>query len=268
MGQLHVQAACRDQLGQIAAVILDWAGTTVDHGCMAPAQVFREIFHLVGVDVTEAEAREPMGQAKKDHIRSMLAMPRIQAQWSQRYGRNPTDEDVDDLYATFLPMQKEILAKHSDVIPGVGAAIRDLRRQGQRVGSTTGYTRELMDVVEPMAEAQGYQPEVTICSDEVASGRPAPWQIYRAAESLGVFPMQRILIVDDSLAGIQAGHHAGCWTAAVSATGNAMGLSVEDLARLAPEERQARIDRITQEFLSAGAHVVVESVADLPELFR
>ena len=43
----------------IKAVIFDWAGTTVDYGSRAPAQVFVEIFHSRGVDVTTADgARE------------------------------------------------------------------------------------------------------------------------------------------------------------------------------------------------------------------
>jgi phosphonoacetaldehyde hydrolase len=254
-------------LVEIRGILVDWAGTIIDFGCMAPAQVFSEIFRSVGIDVTEAEARGPMGQAKIDHIRSMLAYPRIQELWVARFGRASTELDVEDLYETFLPLQKKILGEHSDVIPGVIDAIAWCRSRGIAIGSTTGYTRSLMDVVQPIVEQAGLGTDCIVCSDEVVAGRPAPWQIFRAAESLGIYPLQELLVIDDSIAGIQAGQHAGCWTAAVAATGNAMGLTRRDYDALSPSERRDRCDRIAREFLDAGADVVLDSVADLPELF-
>lgn len=252
--------------GEIRGICFDWAGTMVDFGCMAPAQVFAEIFRSVGIDVTEEEARGPMGQAKIDHIRSMLAYPRIEQLWTERFGRASTDLDVEDLYETFLPLQKKILAQHSDVIPGVVDAIQWCRARGIAIGSTTGYTRSLMDVVQPIAEHAGLIADCTVCSDEVAAGRPAPWQLYRAAESAGIYPMRRWLVIDDSVAGIQAGRHAGCWTAAVAATGNSMGLPQRDYDLLPADEKRSRCDAIARDFFAAGADVVLDSVAELPAL--
>lgn len=254
-------------VGEIRGILFDWAGTIVDFGCMAPAQVFAEIFRSVGIDVTEAEARGPMGQAKIDHIRSMLSYPRIQELWVARFGRASTEPDVEDLYETFLPLQKKILGEHSDVIPGVIDAIQWCRSRGIAIGSTTGYTRELMDVVQPIVERAGLVTDCIVCSDEVAAGRPAPWQVFRAAESLGIYPMQELLVIDDSIAGIQAGQHAGCWTAAVAATGNAMGLSQKAFDALPEALKRADSERIAKSFLEAGADIVLDSVADLPELF-
>ena len=56
---------------QIKLVILDWAGTVLDFGCRAPAGAFVAAFAEVGVTVSVAEARRPMGLHKKDHIREM-----------------------------------------------------------------------------------------------------------------------------------------------------------------------------------------------------
>ena len=60
--------------GELKAVILDWAGTTVDFGCFAPAGVFVEVFKRKGVEITMDEARGPMGLHKKDHIRTVAKM--------------------------------------------------------------------------------------------------------------------------------------------------------------------------------------------------
>lgn len=70
----------------IQAVLFDWAGTTVDYGSRAPVQVFVEINHRLGIEITEAEARGPMGQAKRQHIASVLALPRISQPWKEKFG--------------------------------------------------------------------------------------------------------------------------------------------------------------------------------------
>src|SRR5450756_193021 len=48
----------------LEAVLLDWAGTTMDFGCMAPARVFVEVFKRKNVPITVEEARAPMGRAQ------------------------------------------------------------------------------------------------------------------------------------------------------------------------------------------------------------
>jgi phosphonoacetaldehyde hydrolase len=267
MAVLAIQPSVREALPGVSAILLDWAGTTIDFGSLAPVQVFRQVFQSCGIEVTEPEARGPMGQAKIDHIRAMFRYDRIQLLWQERYGRPSTEEDVEDLYASFLPLQKQVLTSHAQVIPGIPEAIRVLRQRGLRIGSTTGYTRELMDVVEPLVAEQGYAPEVTICSDEVAAGRPAPWQNFRAAEGLGIYPMHRVLIVDDSVAGIQAGLQAGCWTVAVAGTGNAMGLNWDQYQSMDSTVRTAGLQRIAGQFTAAGAHLVLESAIDMPSLW-
>lgn len=250
----------------LQAVILDWAGTTVDYGSRAPTQVFVEIFRRCGIEITEAEARGPMGRGKREHIAEVARLPRVAALWRQAHGREWMECDIDALYAEFLPLQKSILASGSDVIAGVPEAIAELRRRGLKIGSTTGYTRELMEVVLPLAAAGGYSPDTVVCSDEVAVGRPAPWMNFRASRKLGVQQKNSVLVVDDTPVGIQAGVNAGAVTVAVTQTGNALGLSAEEAAALPAVELQQRLAQIEVEFLAAGAHYTIPSVADLPRL--
>jgi len=250
---------------ELKAVIFDWAGTTVDYGSLAPTMVVVEIFRRRDIDITVAEARGPMGVAKRDHIAAIAALPRVKVEWAKHYGREPTDNDVDSLYDEFLPMQKEALAgRGSQVIPGVPEAIRTLRSLGLKIGSTTGYTRELMNVVAPIAAQGGYRPDVIVCSDEVVAGRPSPLMNLRAAEQLGVSDMHSVVVVDDTAIGVAAGRNAGACTIAVSQTGNAFGLSLEEAMALAADEREAQLLAIERDFSSQGAHLVIRSVAELP----
>ncbi|MBU6175579.1 MAG: phosphonoacetaldehyde hydrolase [Planctomycetes bacterium] len=267
MNLSKTERAKRIPWGSIRAILLDWAGTTIDYGSLAPVEVVRAVFQHYGIAVTESEAREPMGQAKIDHIKAVLAMPRIASQWRSQTSAEPTDQDVQKIYKDFLLLQKEVLARYSDPIPGVPEAIAFFRSMNCKIGSTTGYTRELMEVVIPIAARGGYQPDVTICSDEVASGRPAPWSNFHAAEKLGVYPMSQIVIVDDSIAGIQAGKNAGCFSVAVSKTGNALGLPLEGVNRLEVDQLADRLLQIDRVFYESGADLVVESVEELAKLW-
>lgn len=247
----------------LTAVVLDWAGTTVDYGSRAPAIAFQEIFRREGIEVTAAEAREPMGLAKRDHIAAILRMPNVAKQWQERFDREAADEDIDRLYADFLPLQKATLADHSDVIPGVAAAIEECRQRGLKIGSSTGYTHELMEVVCPRAADQGYAPDCLVCSEDVPTGRPAPWLLYEAARQIECFPMSTIVKVDDTPVGIEAGRNAGAWTVGVTRSGNCVGLSEEEFAELSAIEQRELLEAATTRLRAAGADMIIQSVADL-----
>lgn len=251
---------------KLQAVLFDWAGTTVDYGSRAPTAVFVEIFRRRGVDVTVAEARGPMGMSKREHIAAVLALPRVTQLWNAAHGRPPVDGDVQAMYDEFLPLQLDTLSAGSELIPGAVEAIDACRRMGLKIGSTTGYTRALMEVVTPIAAAGGYVPDCVICSDDVPLGRPTPWMNFRAAEKLNVYPLSEVVAVDDTPVGIAAGLNAGCLTVAVSQTGNALGLSLAEVGNLDPQELNSRLAAIERDFLAIGAHHVIRSVAELPQL--
>lgn len=249
---------------KIRAVIFDWAGTTVDFGSLAPLYVFRELFRQQGVEITTAEAREPMGRGKLEHIAAIAAMPRVKSAWESVHGASPQDGDVQRMYQAFLPLQKETLSKHADVIPGTIETAAWLRTRGIRIGSTTGYTRELMDVLVPLARAGGFAPDDVVCVDDVPRGRPSPWMLLRAAEHLDAYPLSQVIAVDDTPVGIEAGRHAGVWTVAVAATGNALGLTAPDLAALAEGNRAERLAHARESFVAYNPDFVIDSVAELP----
>jgi phosphonoacetaldehyde hydrolase len=186
--------------------------------------------------------------------------------WNEVHGRPPVDGDVQRMYDEFLPLQLDTLSAGSDLIPGAVEAINECRRMGLKIGSTTGYTRALMEVVTPVAAAGGYVPDCVICSDDVPLGRPAPWMNFRAAEKLNVYPLSEVVVVDDTPVGIVAGLNSGCITVAVSQTGNALGLSLAEVGNLDPQVLQTRLAAIERDFFAVGANYVIGSVAELPQL--
>ena len=250
----------------ICAFILDWAGTTLDFGCHAPVVVFRKAFAELGVDVTDAEARGPMGMAKWDHLKAMLTMPTVAARFRARHGREGTDADVDAMYERFLPLQVEEVASHSTLVPGFLTLLRFLEARGTKIGSTTGYPKVVMERLVPLAKAQGYEPLCTLDATDVRHGRPKPWLIFRAMELLDASPAAQTVVVDDTPVGVRAGVAAGAFTVGVVDSANAMGLTLSDLERLkreAPNAYRERYAAVEREHLSAGASLVVPTIASL-----
>lgn len=252
-----------DKLENLRALLLDWAGTTIDHGSRAPAMVFQEVFRQRGVPITAAQARAPMGMAKRDHIATITRMPEVSQKWQSVFGRACSESDIDKMYEEFLPLQKETLRNHCEMIPGVADTVATLRAAGLRLGSSTGYTRELMEVVKAEAARQGYAPEVTLCAEDTPRGRPAPYLLWSAAMQLDVYPMWKTIAVDDTPVGVEAGRNAGCWTIGITRTGNCLGLSLEEVTALAPAECRRLCDDAARNLKDAGADYILESVADL-----
>ncbi|MEW5422556.1 phosphonoacetaldehyde hydrolase [Amorphus sp. 3PC139-8] len=253
-------------MGRFKAVVFDWAGTTIDCGSFAPMGVFVEAFAKFGVTVTIQEARGPMGMPKWDHIDAMLKAPRIAAAWEKVLGHVPTGADVDAVYKVFVPMNEEVVANYAILIPGAREAIETLRQRGLKIGSTTGYTRSIMEHVLPVAARQGYEPDNLVCADDLVEGRPGPLGMYKCFVDLGVYPPDAVIKVDDTVPGIAEGVAAGCLTVGVCLTGNEAGLTADELAA-ASEETKAEIrDRVGAKLKAAGADFVVDSVADIPEL--
>lgn len=248
--------------GPVKAVILDWAGTTVDHGSLAPVRVLQEIFADRGVPISEEEARRDMGVLKKDHIRKILFATDISTRWRRIVGNEPADEDVDTLFAEFIPRQFDCLVKYSSVIDGVAETVAILRKRGIKIGSTTGYTRAMLDLVLEPAARQGYTPDCAICPDDVGAGRPHPWMIFANAIRLQVEPLAAIVKIGDTPVDIEEGLRAGVWTIGVARTGNMVGLSAEDFSALTLADRAARVENARRQLAAAGAHEVIDAVAD------
>lgn len=243
-------------------VIFDWAGTMVDFGCMAPVRALIDAFGQEGLEIDEMAARRDMGKAKVDHVRSILGHPDVAAAWRVRHGHVPGERDIESLMARLGPLMREHAARAATLIPGARATFEQIKVAGLRVASSTGYTREMMIPVLTRAAEQGYVPDHVVCAGETLAGRPTPLMIYKACVDLGVWPLTRVVKVDDAEVGIAEGKAAGVFTVGV-ASGNSLGLSLEALDALPSEERAHRMETARRALHTAGADLVLDSVADL-----
>ena len=251
---------------KIKAVIFDWAGTTVDFGCIAPVQAFVEVFKQYGIEPTMEEVREPMGMLKIDHIRAMLKMERIRGLWIEKYGKEPGEEEALALYQIFEEKLLGILPDYSDPKPGVVETVNRLRRNGFRIGSTTGYNDKMMEIVVPAAREKGYEPDVWFSPDSTGQkGRPYPYMIFRNMEALGIKKVNRVLKVGDTVSDIKEGRNAGVWSAGIVVGSSEMGLSLDEYESLEKDERERLCRETADRFIEAGADKVFYTIQDLEE---
>jgi|SRR5579859_5621647 len=246
--------------GPVKAVILDWAGTTVDYGCCAPAKVFMQVFAQHGVDITVEQARAPMGLMKRDHIRQITHMPAVAAQWQAVQGELPCEDDIDHLYSDFIPLQLAILADYADPIPGALELAAELRQRGIKIGSTTGYDHQMMEILAPEAARRGYAPDAWVCASDVPAGRPSPWMMYANAMQLGVYPPEAVVKIGDTIPDIDEGLNAGAWAIGVTLSGNEIGLNEQEVGALPKDALAPRLEAVRQRMAAAGAHAVVDGV--------
>lgn len=252
----------RKYRGPVKAVILDWAGTTMDYGCYAPAVVFIEVFKRRGVAISIEQAREPMGAHKKVHIRNITQIPAVAKKWADIHGSTCTEDDVESMFQEFIPLQLDCLAEYADLIPETIETVKAFRKRGLKIGSTTGYTGEMMTLLLAEAKKRGYEPDVTVCATDVPAGRPEPWMCLKNAQDLQIYPMEAIVKIGDTLPDIDEGLNAGMWTIGLAKTGNEMGLTATEIDALDPNELQVKLARARKRMAQSGAHYVVDGIGD------
>ena len=254
----------RSYRGALKCAILDWAGTTMDYGEFAPAVVFIEVYKRQGVEISMQEARAPMGAHKKVHIQKISQTPAVAARWADIKGKPVAQADIDAMFAEFVPLQLDCLAEYSKLIPGTLEALADFKKRGIVTGSTTGYTRAMVDINLAEAVRQGYAPDCTVASDEVPAGRPFPYACWKNAIELQAWPAEACVKIGDTIPDVGEGLNAGMWVIGLAMTGNEVGLTEDAVKALDAQDRQRRVAAARDRLAMAGAHYVVDGIWDVP----
>lgn len=252
---------------KMEAVIFDWAGTTVDFGCFAPVQAFISAFEEFGITPTVEEVRKPMGMLKRDHIKTMMNMERIQQEWKRIHGRDFTEEDVDQVYEVSERSILKILDGYAAPKPYVLESVERLREMGIKIGSTTGYTDEMMEIVVPKARELGYAPDCWFSPNSVENmGRPYPYMIFKNLQELRVSSVKNVWKVGDTVSDIKEGIAAGVITVGVIEGSSVMALSEEQYNALSDEEKKTECEKVRKIYENAGADYVIQNMSELPKL--
>ncbi len=253
-------------MNKISCIIFDWAGTTVDYGCFAPVAAFINAFKDINITVTPAEARGPMGMTKIDHIRELFKLESVASQFAANFGKQWSEENVVEINKVFEKYLFASLSDYTTPIPGVIDVIDSLRAKGYKIGSTSGYTAAMMNVVAPAAAQKGYSPDCWFTSDGLPAGRPQPYMIYKVMTTLAVDSANEVIKVGDTISDIKEGVNAGVWSVGVILGSSEMGLSQEEVKALSPKELTVKVEEVRTRMFEAGAHYVINSMDELPAL--
>ena len=253
---------------RVEGVILDWSGTTIDRYAMAPTFAFIEVFKKFGVEITPTEARAPMGLRKDAHIEAILKMPSVIKKWEKVFGRSPDELDKEDIFEEFLPLQTKCLKNYTQLLPGVAKTSQDLQKIGVLIGVTTGFSKEMVDILLCHAKEQGFTPDAAVGGDEVLNGtRPYPNMLFKNMDLLGIANPKAVIKVDDTVSGIGEGLNAGCWSIGVSKWSSYVGVdSFEHEAQLSADELEEKRMISREKLLNSGAHYVVDDINLLPSV--
>ena len=256
--------------GKVQALILDWSGTTADAYVLAPAVVFVEVFKRQRVEISMKEARGPMGLRKDLHIKALTEVDEIKERWKDVHGNYPDQSDVDRMFADFVPLQLDCLRDYTTLLPGVAEVTQRLQKQGIKIGSTTGFVRSMVDILEEDAVKQGYKPDASVAGDEVINGaRPSPHMVFKNLDMLNITPIHSVIKVDDTVSGVGEAVNAGCWGVGVVRYSNYMNVDTADEGENLSEDEIAKRCAETRDILQrAGAHYVIDSLANIEPIIE
>ena len=253
-------------MSQIKCVIFDWAGTTVDFGSLDPVIAFQAAFEKAGIPVSSAAIRQDMGIEKHEHIAQLCQQPAIQTAWQTRYHRLPTIEDQQTLFNDFETALLKRLSEQTQLTPFVLETQANLRQQHIQIATTTGYTRPMLTLVAQQAAKLGYQPDLMCSKEDVAQGRPSPAMINHIRQTLQLPDSQAVIKVGDTVVDMLEGQNAGVITVGVLESSSLVGLSVDELAVLSPDQRTVLLDQAKQTLLANGADAVILNLSELAPL--
>jgi phosphonatase-like hydrolase len=190
----------------VALVCFDMAGTTVrDVG---------EVRHCF-----DAAARETGLMASPERLLELMGRSKrlvFEILWSEELGEGHAEltQRVDTSYAAF----RRILEHHYEttlVEPSEGCleCFDWLRSAGIPFCLTTGFYRKVTDIILRRLEWE----ILSIASDEVPKGRPAPYLIHRGMALTGAEDVRKVVTIGDTPSDLRAGRNAGCgWTLGIT----------------------------------------------------
>ena len=268
MGNQLEYVYTRGYRGRVKGLVLDWSGTTADAYVLAPAVVFVEVFSKQNVEISMTEARGPMGLRKDLHIKALTEVPEIKERWKGVHGKYPDQSDVDRMFEDFVPMQLDCLRKYTTLLPHVAEVTQKFQKEGIRIGSSTGFIRSMVNILEEDANKQGYTPDASVAGDEVVNGaRPKPFMVYRNLDLMDVHPIQSVVKVDDTISGVGEALEAGCWGVGIARYSNYMDInSLEEAESILEQEVQRRLANTREILQKAGAHYVIDTFDELPQV--
>jgi phosphonatase-like hydrolase len=187
-------------------VVFDMAGTTIQASDPVPG-AFHQAFQGVGVGLPPDAIASVRGKSKREAILDLL---------TGHLGERDGPPLVEPVYADFQRILTATFEKDGvSPIEGAGDTFAWLRSRDARVALTTGFDR---DLAEMLVRNVGWQDAVDalVCNADVPRGRPAPYLIFTAMQRTGVDSVHDVAVVGDTVSDLESARNAGvAWSIGV-----------------------------------------------------
>lgn len=200
---------------KVKMVVFDMAGTTVKDENEVE-KCFVEAAESTGLKYTVEEIVSMMGWSKR------LVFETLWRKNLQGAEESIIQEKVNISYQKF----KEVLEHHyrtQPVLPADGAMelFAVLKSAGIKIVTTTGFYREVTDIIlARLGWDKGLDEnyignadsiiDLSLSSDMVKNGRPAPDMIFKAMEIFAITDPKQVIKIGDTPSDLQAGKNANC----------------------------------------------------------
>jgi len=191
-------------------------------GCKAPVIPFAEVLLKHNIVVDWATIRKHMGLYKKTHMQMLLEDIDVKAQFKKVYGHDWSKKDFDQIFDEFQQLLNEVIVREELAKPIEGAleCIAKLREAGIVVGSDTGYTKEASTALRKLLKEKHNLVFDVTTDAETVKGRPSPFMVFDCMDKANVYPVEAVVKIDDTVAGMYEGRNAGAWTIGIYNTGS------------------------------------------------
>jgi phosphonatase-like hydrolase len=188
----------------IQLIVFDIAGTTVrDHDEVL--YCFRKACRETGIQATDQRLNALMGVSKNEVFQIL---------WREQLGDHALDVQVKAAasYGHFRVILEDYY-HNIDVEPTEGCldTFAWCRQNNIKIALNTGFYRAVTDIIlDRISWKIGRDIDFVIASDEVQQGRPAPFMIQKAMQTLGIKSAEHVVKVGDTPVDIQEGRSAQC----------------------------------------------------------
>lgn len=255
----------------IRGCIFDLGGTIVDKYSRTPFISLKNCFQKRNILLDDKLIFKDMGMHKLDHIKHILKDPYIRVDWKNKFNKYP-EKGIDELkvFEDFNEIQKLNTTDYLDIIPETKRTVEYLNNRGIKIGTTTGFNKEITDLVrDKLNDNKIYINSYvsSTCLDKPS--RPAPYMIYENMNRLNINNPKRIIKVDDTKVGIEEGKNAGCITVGVYRWSTYMKIcDVENEYRIPRDELESKIQESKSTLSEANPDFLIRSLDELPRIIK
>jgi len=186
----------------IAMVVFDMAGTTVDEGNVVYRTLHKAIEKVCPSVSFEDVLKLGAGKEKLQAIRETLSGSNISL----------NEATIQEIFKDFLGLL-DIAYANLIVVPtnNTERLFNELRTKDIKVVLNTGYnTVTAISLLNKLNWVKGVQYDLLVTSSDVSNNRPMPDMILYAMDKLNITDATTVIKVGDSTIDIEEGRNAGC----------------------------------------------------------